>query len=91
MRLVKSEIPPQLEFSDLHVCIDCIKGKQTKHTVTKPATRSTQFLRLIHTKYVALSMLLHEVVKRTSSSLLMITHSMYILIYCMKGLILWMS
>ena len=49
MRLVKSEIPPQLEFSDLYVCIDCIKGKQTKHTVTKPATRSTQFLRLIHT------------------------------------------
>ncbi|WZZ03027.1 hypothetical protein YC2023_088948 [Brassica napus] len=38
-----------LDFSDLDVCIDCIKGKQTKHTLKKPATRSTQLLELIHT------------------------------------------
>ncbi|CAA7053517.1 unnamed protein product [Microthlaspi erraticum] len=49
MRLVKNEILPQLDFSDLNVCIDCIKGKQTKHVVKKPATRSTQLLELIHT------------------------------------------
>ncbi|KAG7564986.1 Integrase catalytic core [Arabidopsis suecica] len=49
MRLVKNDILPQLDFSDLNVCIDCIKGKQTKHIVKKPATRSTQLLELIHT------------------------------------------
>jgi len=30
-RLVKSDILPQLKFSDWDVCLDCIKGKQTKH------------------------------------------------------------
>ncbi|KAG7578785.1 Zinc finger CCHC-type [Arabidopsis thaliana x Arabidopsis arenosa] len=49
MRLVNNDILPQLDFSDLNVCIDCIKGKQTKHIVKKPATRSTQLLELIHT------------------------------------------
>ncbi|XP_019056627.1 PREDICTED: probable receptor-like protein kinase At5g47070 [Tarenaya hassleriana] len=49
IRLVKNEILPSLDFSDLGVCIDCIKGKQTKHTVKKAATRSTQLLELIHT------------------------------------------
>ena len=48
-RLIKNEILPQLDFSDLDVCIDCVKGKQTKHTLKKPATRSTQLLELIHT------------------------------------------
>ncbi|KAL1195638.1 Retrovirus-related Pol polyprotein from transposon TNT 1-94 [Cardamine amara subsp. amara] len=49
MRLVKDEILPQLDFSDLDVCLDCIKGKQTKHIIKKPATRSTQLLEIIHT------------------------------------------
>jgi len=47
-RLVKIEILPNLDFSDLNVCVDCIKGKQTKHT-KKGATRSTQLLKIIHT------------------------------------------
>ena len=47
-RLVKNEILPNLDFTDLGVCIDCIKGKQTKHT-KKGATRSTQLLEIIHT------------------------------------------
>ena len=29
-RLVKSEILPQLEFSDLEQCVECIKGKFVK-------------------------------------------------------------
>ncbi|KAK9749378.1 hypothetical protein RND81_02G122000 [Saponaria officinalis] len=49
MRLVKNKILPQLDFSDLGVCVDFIKGKQTKHTVKKPATRSSQLLEIIHT------------------------------------------
>jgi len=47
-RLVKNEIFPNLDFIDLTVCVDCIKGKQTKHT-KKGATRSTQLLEIIHT------------------------------------------
>ena len=38
-RLVKDGILPNLDFTDLDVCVDFIKGKQTKHT-KKGATRS---------------------------------------------------
>jgi hypothetical protein len=31
-RLVKNEILQELDFTDLGLCVDCIKGKQTKHT-----------------------------------------------------------
>ncbi|XP_022846239.1 uncharacterized protein LOC111368978 [Olea europaea var. sylvestris] len=47
-RLLKNEILHDLDFSDLETCVDCIKGKQTKHT-KKGATRSTQLLEIIHT------------------------------------------
>ena len=47
-RLVKNEILSNLNFADLDICLDCIKGKQTKHT-KKGATRSTQLLEIIHT------------------------------------------
>ena len=47
-RLINNEILSNLDFTDLEVCIDCIKGKQTKHT-KKGATRSTQLLEIIHT------------------------------------------
>ena len=47
-RLVKNEILSNLDFTDLNVCVDCIKDKQTKHT-KKGATRSTQLLEIIHT------------------------------------------
>ena len=47
-RLIKNEILPNLNFTDLNNCVDCIKGKQTKHT-KKGATRSTQLLEIVHT------------------------------------------
>ena len=47
-RLVNNEILPNLDFTDLRICVDCIKGKQTKHS-KKGATRSTQLLEIIHT------------------------------------------
>ena len=47
-RLVKDGILPNLDFSDLSMCVNCIKGKQTKHT-KKGATRSTKLLEIIHT------------------------------------------
>ena len=31
-RLMKNEILPDLDFMDLNICVDYIKGKQTKHT-----------------------------------------------------------
>ena len=47
-RLIKNEILPDLDFMDLNICVDSIKGKQTKHT-KKEATRSTQLLEIVHT------------------------------------------
>ncbi|KAG6530953.1 hypothetical protein ZIOFF_004722 [Zingiber officinale] len=47
-RLVNNDILPDLDFTDLNFCVDCIKGKQTKHT-KKGATRSTQLLEIVHT------------------------------------------
>ena len=47
-RLVKNEILPPLEFSDIEQCIDCIKGKYVKQ-IKKGANRSTATLEIIHT------------------------------------------
>ena len=43
-RLVKDGILSNLDFTDLDVCVYCIKGKQTKHT-KKGATKSGNFLK----------------------------------------------
>ena len=47
-RLVKDGILSNLDFTDFNVCVDCIKGKQTKHT-KKGATRSGNLLEIVHT------------------------------------------
>lgn len=47
-RLMKNEILPSLDFTNLGVCVDCIKGKQTKQT-KKGAIRSSQLLEIVHT------------------------------------------
>lgn len=47
-RLVKDGVIPSLDFTNSKECIDCIKGKQTKHT-KRGATRSTQLLEIIYT------------------------------------------
>jgi hypothetical protein len=47
-RLVKNEILPPLEFSDLEQCRECIKGKYIKK-IKKDAKRSTGILQIIHT------------------------------------------
>ena len=50
MRLVKNEILPQLDFSDLNVCVDCIKGKLSKQAIKantlqrKPPQEAHNFL-----------------------------------------------
>lgn len=48
-RLVKNEILQNLGFIDLDICVECIKGKQTKHTNEKGAARSTQLFELMYT------------------------------------------
>jgi len=47
-RIIKNEILPYLDFMDLNICMDCIKGKQIKHT-KKGATRGTLLLEIVHT------------------------------------------
>ena len=47
-RLVKDGILPNLDFTDLDVCVDCIKGKQTKHT-KKGATSGELLEIVVHT------------------------------------------
>jgi len=47
-RLIKNEILSYLNFTDLNICVCCMKGKQAKHT-KKGATRSTQLLEIVHT------------------------------------------
>jgi hypothetical protein len=46
--LVKNEILPPLEFSDLEQCVDCVKGKYVKQ-IKKGAKRSTGTLEIVHT------------------------------------------
>ena len=47
-RLVKNDILPPLEFSDLEQCRECIKGKYVKK-IKKYAKWSTGILQIIHT------------------------------------------
>ena len=47
-RLMKNAIFPQLDFGDLDICLDCIKGKQTKQISKNSITRSNELLGSIH-------------------------------------------
>jgi hypothetical protein len=47
-KLVKNEILPPLEFSDLEQCIECIKGNYVKK-IKKDAKQSAGILEIIHT------------------------------------------
>ena len=46
-KLVKEGILQNLDFTDFHICVDFIKGKQSKHT-KKGVTRSNELLEIIH-------------------------------------------
>ena len=47
--LIREEILPQLDFSDLDQCVDCIKGKFAKQIQKDGAKHSSGLLELIHT------------------------------------------
>ena len=85
-RLIKNENFPNLDFTGLKVCIDCIKGKTNKNTLRKELQEVHNFMRLCTLTSVDLLML-HLLVKRNIlSPLLMIFHDMVIFIYCMTNL-----
>lgn len=46
IRLVKGKILYQLDFTNWDICVDCIKGKQTKYT-SKHSVASSKPLKLI--------------------------------------------
>ena len=84
-RLVKDGILSNLDFTDLDVCVDCIKGKQTKHT-KKGATRSEELLEIVHANIFG-HLTYHLLVMKIILSLsLIIFHVIVISIYCMKNL-----
>jgi len=87
-RLMKNEILPDLDFMDLNICMDCIKGKQRKHT-KKGATRSTQLLEIMHTDIYGPLMLILSKRKDTLSPLLMNIHVTFMSTYC-NNLRQWM-
>jgi hypothetical protein len=88
-RLVKDEVLENLDFTDFGVCVDCIKGKQTKHT-KKGATRSGGLLEIVHTDICGPFDHHLLVEKNILSPLLMIFHVIVISICCMKNLKQWM-
>ena len=45
---ISNEILPSLDFVDLDICVDCIRGKLTK-TKKKEATHSFDLLEIVHT------------------------------------------
>ena len=55
-RLIKNEILPSLDFTNLNIGVDCIKGKQTKHT--KVLQEALNFLKLYTLIFVDLLMLI---------------------------------
>lgn len=53
-RLIKDDVLPSLDSSDLEECIDCIRGKLTK-TNKKGSAHSQDLLEIIHTDICGLS------------------------------------
>ena len=75
-RLIKNEILHDLDFTNLNIYVDCIKGKQTKHT-KKGATRSTQFLEIVQPIFVDYLMLILSERKSTLSPFYLIDFLLY--------------
>ena len=48
-RLIKDEILPDIDFSYIDTCVDCIKGKLTTKIRNAKANRCTELLGVIHT------------------------------------------
>ena len=88
-RLVKDGILSNLDFTDLDVCVDCIKGN--KPNIQRRVLQEVEnFLKSSIQTFVG-RLALHLLVKKNILSLsLMIFHVIVIFIYCMKNLKQWM-
>ena len=47
-RLIKNDILPSLDFEDMEICVDCIRGKLPKDK-NKGVSRSSDLLEIVHT------------------------------------------
>ena len=79
-KLVNDGVLKILDFSDFDICIDCIKGKQSKST-KKCATRSLGLLEVIHTNICGPSPNACIDCEQYFSSLLIISQDMDMSIY----------
>ena len=85
-RLIKNEILPDLDFTDLGICGIVLKeNKQNTQLIKKPQ-EAHSFLKLYKLIFVGLLMFHRLVEKSILSLLLMISHIMVISIYYMKNL-----
>ena len=84
-RLIKNEILSNYDFTNLEVCINCIKGEHIK-TLRNESQEIRNFLGLYTLIYMDLLMLHLLVERNILSPLLMIFHYMVIFIYCMINL-----
>ena len=46
--MIKNDILPSVDFEDMEICVDCIRGKLTK-AKNKGASRSSDLLEIVHT------------------------------------------
>ena len=83
--LIKNEILPDLDFMDLNICVDCIKGKQI-NIKRKELQEILIFLKLCILIFVGLLMLILLERKNTLLPLLMTIYVMVMSTYCMKNL-----
>lgn len=83
-RLIKNEILQNIDFTDLGLCVDCIKGKQTKHN--KEPQEAPSFLNLYTLTYVDLLMIRLLMERNILLSLLMTFHVMAMSICLKKSL-----
>jgi len=83
-RLVKNEILPSLDFTDLNVCVDLLKANK-QNTQRREPQEVLSFFKLYTLIYVDLLMHVLSIKKGILSHLLMIFHVMFMSIYCMKN------
>ena len=68
-RLIKNDILPSLDFEDMEICVDCIRGKLSK-AKNKGASRSSDLLEIVHTDISGLIPLLYVALGIFSLSLM---------------------
>ena len=87
-RLIKNEILPDIDFTDLNICVNCIKGKLTNIQRKEPQ-EALSFLKLCILIFENILMLILSERKDNISPLLMNIHVTFMSTYCMRNLRQW--